>query len=713
MPICEKSSVDEKEGEASRMEQNIESLLKEIEALKQEAREGRKYRRIYDESSAAIFILDTQMRFIDANQAGLDMFGCTRGELSGMTVKDVGITDEQAAFVNEQIESGRRLVNYEHEVRRKDGSVIIALNNSSAIIDDDGKMVGFLSALIDITEKKNIERENAELEQKLLRAQKRQAETALSESESLVRAINDNLYDGMVYQVVRKPDGSRRFTYLSERVIDFYGVTPEQGMGDPMLIYGRVHPEDAERVYSREEQANVDMNVFRAETRMLFPDGRIRWSLFVSRPTALEDGSTRWDGIEFDVTQRKNAEIALEEYQRDLERIVDERTAELKRTNEQLLQSQKMEAIGLLAGGIAHDFNNIIATISGTAELLLRAAPHDSPIAKKADRILNSCRRAGDLTMKLLTFARREKLNVKAVSVNEIAGDMLEMLKSAASPSITMTSRLDEDAGIIVADANQIYQALLNICLNACDAMPGGGELRLRAERVEIGPDEARTKDVAPGAFASISVEDSGSGIDADSLGSIFEPFFTTKDRGKGSGLGLSISHGIIKSHGGFIDVNTKPGEGSTFKVHLPLADVSLANIENKTVKPRRGAFSGNLLLVDDDLDCALTFKEALEIEGFAVEMFGSGTDAVEHCRKNGDKIDLAIIDMLMPGMDGKSLFYELKKIKPDAKIVLCSGYSIEGDATELLNKGAADFIQKPFEISETAEKLYKLLCQK
>ncbi|HPI77675.1 MAG TPA: PAS domain S-box protein, partial [bacterium] len=193
------------------MEHNIESLLKEIELVKQEAREGRKYRRIYDESSAAIFILDTQMRFIDANQAGLDMFGCSHEELVCMTVKDVGITDEQAAFVNEQIESGRKLVNYEHEVRRKDGRVIIALNNSSAIIDDDGKMVGFLSALIDITEKKNIERENTELEQKLLRAQKRQAETALSESESLVRAINDNLYDGMVYQVVRKPDASRMF----------------------------------------------------------------------------------------------------------------------------------------------------------------------------------------------------------------------------------------------------------------------------------------------------------------------------------------------------------------------------------------------------------------------------------------------------------------------------------------------------------------------
>ncbi len=623
------------------MEEKFESLQRENELLKQEAREGRKYRRIYDESAAAIFILDTQMRFADANKAGLDMFGCSRDELVAMTVKDVGITEEQAAYVYEQIKSSRKLVNYEHEVRRKDGRVIIALNNTSAIIDDDGEMVGFLSALIDITEKKDIERENAELEKKLLSAQKLQAETALSESESLVRAINDNLYNGMIYQVMRRPDGSRQFTYLSERVIDFYGVTPEQGMADPMLIYGRVHPEDAESVYSGEEQANVDMRVFQTETRVLFPDGSVRWSQFVSRPTALADGSTRWDGIEFDVTQRKNVEIALAEHQRDLERIVDERTAELKRTNEQLLQSQKMEAIGLLAGGIAHDFNNILATISGTAELMLRATPHDSPIAKKADRILNSCRRAGDLTMKLLTFARREKLNVKAVSVNEVAGDMLEMLKSAASPSITMNSRLDEDAGIIVADANQIYQALLNICLNACDAMPEGGELMLRAGRVEVGPDEAKIKDVAPGSFASISVEDSGSGIDADSLGSIFEPFFTTKDRGKGSGLGLSISHGIIKSHGGFIDVYTKPGEGSIFKVHLPLADVSLANMEDdKSVKTRRAAFSGNLMLVDDDLDFALTFKEALEIEGFNVDMFSSGTEAVEHYHANNSEID-------------------------------------------------------------------------
>jgi PAS domain S-box-containing protein len=699
----------EKDAVTTRLAKRIEALESEIEALKRDALEGRKFKRIYDESAAAIFLLDSEMRFIDANRAGLDMFGCSRDELVAMTVKDVGITDEQAAYVKEQLETGR-LVNYEHEVRRKDGGVIIALNNSSAIIDDDGKMAGILSALIDITEKKRIERENLELEQKLLRAEKLQAETALCKSESLVSAINDNLYNGMIYQVLRRPDGSRRFTYLSERVIDFYGVTPEQGMADPMLIYGRVHPEDAERVYSGEEQANVDMSVFQAETRVLFPDGSVRWSQFVSRPTALDDGSTRWDGIEFDVTQRKNAEIALAEYQRDLERIIEERTAELKKTGEQLLQSQKMEAIGLLAGGIAHDFNNILATIGGTAELMLRATPSDSSMAQKADRILNSCRRARDLTMKLLTFARREKLNVKAVSPNEIAEDMLEMMKSAASPSIAMSARLSEDVGMISADANQIYQALLNICLNACDAMRLGGELILRTERVEIDATAAALKDVRPGRFAVISIRDTGEGIDPECLGSIFEPFFTTKDRGKGSGLGLSISHGIIKAHGGCIDVSTEKGKGSVFSVYLP-AEEGGEEPERETTALRTGRhFNGRLLIIDDDVDFAQTLKESLEVEGFEAAAAISGPEGIDYYRDNRDSTDLVILDMLLPGMPGVEIFRELREINPEAKVVLCSGYSIEGDATELLRRGALAFIQKPFEISEITEVLSKLL---
>jgi PAS domain S-box-containing protein len=532
---------------------------------------------------------------------------------------------------------------------------------------------------------------------------------ALEQSESLVRSITDNLVNGMVYQIIRHADGAREMTYLSERVRDFYGVTPEQGMADASRIYGRVHPDDGRRLFELEERAHETMSVFQSEARVMRPDGTWRWSLFVSRPTALGGGLTRWDGIEFDITDRKTAEIELETYKLHLEQLVEERTAELQSTTEQLLHAQKMEAIGQLAGGIAHDFNNILSIISGTAELLLKSTPADAPIAAKLERILNSGMRAKDLTMKLLTFARKEKLNVKTVCPETIVADIVDTLTSTTTEKIRISHDCAPGAPCIRADANQLFQALLNICLNAIDAMPGGGSLRMQIRTESIEHDEAKENGVQSGDFVVIEISDTGTGIEPDKIANIFEPFYTTKSQGKGSGLGLSVAHGIIASHGGFIKVESSANQGATFRLFLPATDPEPDEAPHGA--PAQAQTSqGRILIIDDDEAFVEMLKEALELDGFEVETAVSGPQAIECYRHAMRRTDAIILDMIMTEMGGVEVFAELKKLNSGAKIALCSGYNKDGDATALLESGAMAYIQKPFVISEVTETLTRMI---
>jgi len=375
---------------------------------------------------------------------------------------------------------------------------------------------------------------------------------------------------------------------------------------------------------------------------------------------------------------------------------------EKQRIEQQLLQSQKMEAIGRLAGGVAHDFNNIVATISGTAEMLLKSAEPDSREWEKLKRIHKSCMRARELSMKLLAFARKEKLNVRTIRPEEIVNEVADMLENLAPSRISVEVEADETAKTVNVDANQIVQAVLNICLNGCDAMPDGGMLKMKTRCERIAEETAAAHGVAAGGFSVISVEDAGEGIDESILDRLFEPFFTTKDRGKGSGLGLSVAHGIIVAHGGFIDVRTSRGKGAVFSVYLPVAANELIEAQGaELAEPVQRKNCGSALIIDDDEEYVQMIAEALEYSGFNVITALSGAEAVDIFRNNFRSIDVVLLDMILPEMGGKKVFNALKEIYPAVKIVICSGYSVEGDASEMLDNGALDYIQKPFDISK------------
>ncbi len=706
---CSDKAIRWTDGRLVRFE--IATDITERKLLETELEKSRKkYHGIFDESVAAIYVIDNKMNFIDSNKAGIDLLGYTRDELIGTNLLDVFPDTNLGTTVYNQILAGIRLINYEHRLIRKDAEILTVLNNSMPIMDENRNVIGVQSTIIDITELKRVESERNDLQRQLLVIQKEQVETVLQRSESRVRLINDNLVNGMVYQVIRMPDGKRKFTYLSDRVKDFYGVTPEEVLADAGLIYGRIHPDEVDRLVGEEEKAYAAMSIFQAKARVVKPDGEIRWSQFVSRPRKEEeDGLVYWDGIEFDITPLKNAEEALSAYKNQLERMVDERTQELKKTTEQLLQSQKMEAIGQLAGGVAHDFNNIIATISGTAEMLVKVLPPDDPVTPKLNRILNSSRKAKDLTMKLLTFARKEKLNVKPINPKDIVADVVDMLKSTTKSIIEVTTEYDEEAKLINADANQILQAILNMCLNACDAMPNGGRLTIRVREVVLNGNDAPERN---GEFVVISVEDTGTGIDEDKIDNIFEPFFTTKDKGKGSGLGLSVSHGIIKAHNGFIEVRTAKDRGTTFDVFLPVKHSRDTATDEEKSDGRMREAHGHIFIIDDDMEFCQMIEESLSEEGFMVSIAHSGIEAVDIYSQKSEEMDVIILDMILPEMKGTEIFQALKGLNPAAKIVLCSGYSIEGEATALLEEGAKAFIQKPFGISEIVDIIFRLVEQ-
>jgi signal transduction histidine kinase len=366
---------------------------------------------------------------------------------------------------------------------------------------------------------------------------------------------------------------------------------------------------------------------------------------------------------------------------------------------EQLNQAQKMEAIGRLAGGVAHNFNNILSIMIGNAELCMRNTPENHANAVRLLKIKTAGMRAADLTGKLLALSREEKYTLAAVSAGEIVEDLRIMLAEAISPGIRITTRVPENAGLLNVDFNQISQALLNVCLNACDAMPGGGELTIEAETLVLNPDAcAMHQGLQPGPHCCLRICDTGDGIPEHILPRIFDPFFTTKGRSHGTGLGLSVTHGIIQGHGGAIHVESNQPRGSIFSILLPQASEPViatpAPTDTAAIPARRNK---TVLLVDDEPDFLEMTSETLSMDGYRIISAASGSQAVSLFRTHCKDIDLVLLDILMPGMDGGQVFHAIKDIDAAARVVLCSGYSTEDKVRELMDAGVDAFIRKPF----------------
>jgi PAS domain S-box-containing protein len=388
----------------------------------------------------------------------------------------------------------------------------------------------------------------------------------------------------------------------------------------------------------------------------------------------------------------------------DLEKAEEERA----KLSAQLQQALRMKSLGTLAGGIAHNFNNLLMGILGNVSLMLLDTSSEHKHHGNLKVIETLVRSGSDLTRQLLGYAMEGKYEVKPISLNTMVRETAETFGSAKK-EIQVHFQLAEELSSVRADRSQIEQVIFNLYVNAAEAMPRGGDMYLMTRNVD--PDDMEGKPYRPklGNYVMLSVRDTGTGMDKDTLEHIFEPFFTTKGLAKGTGLGLASSYGIIKAHGGYIDVESEPGRGTTFSIYLP-ATQEISKSEKKDTIPEISTGSGTILFVDDE-DTILTLAgQMLTALGYDVFQAGSGEEALRLYKSHQEEIDLVILDMIMPHMGGGETFDRMRQINPHVKVLLSSGYSLNGQAQEILNRGCDGFIQKPFDLTALSGSLSEIL---
>ena len=398
--------------------------------------------------------------------------------------------------------------------------------------------------------------------------------------------------------------------------------------------------------------------------------------------------------------------------------IACEDITELKRAEEekavlqeQLRQSQKVEAVGCLAGGIAHDFNNLLTVIKGYSQLSSIELKEGDPLRGNIDEIQNATDRAASLTRQLLAFSRRQVMEMKVLDLNTLLRDLEKMLRRVIGEDIEMVIQLAEDLGRVRADVGQIEQVIMNLAVNGRDAMPNGGKLTIETANVELDESYARSHvDVKPGHYVMFSVSDTGVGMTPEVRERIFEPFFTTKEKGKGTGLGLSTTYGIVKQTEGNIWVYSVQGKGTTFKIYLPRVNEPLEEIRKEVLKEELPRGNETILIVEDEEEVRKLTSKILERQGYRILETFNGDDALLACERRKSPIHLMLADIIMPGMSGSELAKLLKPLYPEIKILYMSGYTDNAIVRHGVLEKGVNYIQKPFTMEGLARKVREVL---
>jgi two-component system, cell cycle sensor histidine kinase and response regulator CckA len=394
-------------------------------------------------------------------------------------------------------------------------------------------------------------------------------------------------------------------------------------------------------------------------------------------------------GVAHDITERKQAE--------EEKRILKER----------LQMAEKMEAIGTLAGGIAHDFNNLLMGIQGYVSMALANIDPAKPNFERLKHIEEQVQRGADLTRQLLGFARGGRFEVRPTDMNSLI-ENFSLMFGRTKKEISIQRNYENDLWNVEVDRGQMEQVFMNLYVNAWQAMPGGGEIYLETKNVQLDNKKAFPYSITLGKYVKITITDTGVGMDEKTRGRIFDPFFTTKEMGRGTGLGLATVYGIIKGHRGMINVYSQPGHGTTFTIYLPVSEKEVAKEEKATEEIAMG--TETILLVEDEPVVMKVNKEMLESMGYRVYTARRGQEAVTVYLDKRDKIDLVILDMIMPGMPGSETFDRLRQINSDVKVLLSSGYSLNGEAKLIMDRGCNGFLQKPFHMKQLSSKVRKIL---
>lgn len=520
------------------------------------------------------------------------------------------------------------------------------------------------------------------------------AEEDLQRSEAQYRLLAAHMYDILFQQ-----DPALNMVYVSPSVERLFGYTVEEAMRlrmtDIMTEGSLARAMQTYPMYLAQAEKG-DVNVPLQEYEYVRKDGTTFWGelsvKFLKDDQGAPTGSL---GVLRDISDRRRAQ------------------AEKERLVEQLRQSEKMEVLGRLAGGIAHDFNNQLAGIMGYAELLKSRKMGPDFEVQASEMITQCAKRAGDLTGKLLAFARKGAYRASPVDMHELIHEVAAILERSIDKTVAIVKTLTAPQSVVIGDATQLQNALLNLAVNARDAMPGGGELhfrsavvdRKRAERIGL------LSSVVGDEYIEIQVQDTGVGIDETALKCVFEPFYTTKETGRGTGMGLAAVHGTATAHNGAISVTSSPGVGTTFSLLLPLSFASTSPVTEPPISASQGV--GRILLIEDELAVRRVVRLHLTSRGYYVESAQNGPSGIDiFNRQNGD-FDLVLLDLILPRMDGATVFDALRALKPNIKILLLSGHSGNIAVPDLISRGAVDFVAKPFTLTALSNAVEKALSAK
>jgi two-component system cell cycle sensor histidine kinase/response regulator CckA len=547
----------------------------------------------------------------------------------------------------------------EFRIRSLTGKIYWMQERGQIICDDNGRIEYVSGVFFDITERKH-------------------AEEVLRQSETRLKAVFEANPDPLVVY-----DTNGHPQYLNPEFINVFGWTLEDLKGRRIPF---VSDDQKEITDAKIKELYDDQKPVRFETTRLTKDGQLL-DIFISA-AIIKDSESEPSGMVVNLTD----------------------ITEKKRLETRLQSVQRMEAIGTLAGGIAHDFNNLLMGIQGNASLLLFNKNEAHPDYDPLKNIENHVLQGSNLTNQLLGFARGGKYEVEVMNLNDVLRRENRMF-TRTKKEIVIHEQYEQDLWPVKVSAGQIEQVILNLYVNAWQAMPGGGNLYVQTNNILLDQDFIRPFQVPPGKYAKISITDTGIGMGEAMLQRIFEPFFTTKQMGRGIGLGLASVYGIIKNHGGFVDVHSEKGNGTSFYIYLPAIDEQ-NSFQNNEVEPKDKITPGaeTILLVDDDEMVIDVSQQLLGKLGYTVFTASNGHEAIEIYQKHYNEISLVIIDMIMPDLNGGETYDELKNINPDIKALLSSGYSIDGLAQDILNRGCNGFIQKPFNINKLSCKVRDVL---
>lgn len=621
-----------------------------------------KYRQLVEQASDAIFIFDRAGVMLEVNPRACEIVGCESEELLGTNVKALFAVEELTAnpLRLDELFAGERILS-ERQIRAKNGTPV-SIEISAKQLDKQRAQ----AIVRDISERKQLA-ENLRL-----------LESAVFQSRDAILLTTAELDEPGPQIIFANPAFSEMTGYRNEEIV---GKTPRilQGEKTDRAVLDRLRRDVSEG------------KEFRGEAINYRKDNSEYWVEWNVTPLKNEAGEvTHFLAVQQDVTERKHLE-------------------------EQLRQSQKMEAVGRLAGGIAHDFNNLLTVINGYGDLTLHLLEKDSPVRENVEQIKQAGERAASLTRQLLAFSRTQIFRTRLLNLNQIIGDMKTMLRHLIPENIEFSVNLSEAVGSVRADSGQIEQVIMNLVVNARDAMPDGGRLTIAIDEVRIkAKQSAQFADIKPGDYVRLTISDTGTGIGDEVKKQIFEPFFTTKSSDAGTGLGLSTAYGIVSQSNGYIAVESEIGRGATFIVYLPrvfgeaVEDVAPSAIDAKKTDFTAGAKI--ILLVEDEEIVLNMVRQILLSWEYNVIAARDGKEALDICRRFDKPIDLLITDIVMPHMNGRELAERATAFQPQMRVLFMSGYTDDQVLRQGISEENAHFIQKPFAAPALAQKVLALI---